>query len=483
MGRITAYRPLKYFLNSDYRFRDNYKEDRAMLQDTTFLSNDGLHSYTIPGSEYSIEVQNFSIAYTVSKTRPRETRHVSSAGARHLWGKKFVNGKYIPIRHDPSTDAATFNWVQRPFRYNDCSSFDGRLSLNRGIYSYPYVDTFGHPGTLNLPADPGIQTSAHYLAKPYAMSSLPFEVTKAGTHQMWEDLCNTALAKLSPSLVAVELVQDVAQFYQITSLFKNAASKVLGAPSWIKKIFRLPLRSKSKVFSEEFLEYIYGWKPFLADIRGIFDSFKHTFDRIDKWNQIVGHVIKSNGKIQDINFSTSGTHVLDSNRRIRWTISQVGSIHGSMTYTPLPFTELDKFGIKWKGVLQSLGIRPDAEIIWDLLPLSFVVDWFFNVGEWLHQFRFDLLDLRYKMLDFCLGLKQEIVITTEYEDDQYVVYFDPSVGHNIYQRMTFPKTVETFKTFERLVSPPFEASLQNFKWKRLTSGHLWLGINLINANL
>jgi hypothetical protein len=35
------------------------------------------------------------------------------------------------------------------------------------------------------------------------------------------------------------------------------------------------------------------------------------------------------------------------------------------------------------GLLQQLGVKPDASIIWNALPFSFVVDWFVRVGDWL----------------------------------------------------------------------------------------------------
>jgi hypothetical protein len=37
------------------------------------------------------------------------------------------------------------------------------------------------------------------------------------------------------------------------------------------------------------------------------------------------------------------------------------------------------------GLLQQLGIKPDASIIWNAIPFSFVVDWFVDIGGFLDQ--------------------------------------------------------------------------------------------------
>jgi hypothetical protein len=37
------------------------------------------------------------------------------------------------------------------------------------------------------------------------------------------------------------------------------------------------------------------------------------------------------------------------------------------------------------GLFQQLGIKPDATIIWELIPFSFIVDWFFDVQEFITE--------------------------------------------------------------------------------------------------
>jgi hypothetical protein len=38
-----------------------------------------------------------------------------------------------------------------------------------------------------------------------------------------------------------------------------------------------------------------------------------------------------------------------------------------------------------KGFCAAFGLAFDPQIIWDAIPFSFVVDWFWQVGDWLHD--------------------------------------------------------------------------------------------------
>lgn len=52
--------------------------------------------------------------------------------------------------------------------------------------------------------------------------------------------------------------------------------------------------------------------------------------------------------------------------------------NGIIKYKMSPTLEYEKF-------MDRMGIHPDQNVIWDLIPLSFAVDWFAPVGEWLED--------------------------------------------------------------------------------------------------
>jgi len=51
-------------------------------------------------------------------------------------------------------------------------------------------------------------------------------------------------------------------------------------------------------------------------------------------------------------------------------------------YCVSKLVECDSFFL---SALQQFGVRPDASIIWNAIPFSFVVDWFFRVGDYLQK--------------------------------------------------------------------------------------------------
>jgi len=60
-----------------------------------------------------------------------------------------------------------------------------------------------------------------------------------------------------------------------------------------------------------------------------------------------------------------------------------------------------------KAFLDSIGFQLDAGIVWNAMPYSFVIDWFFNVGDWIHKFRVDNLKIPATVTGFCHSLKWE----------------------------------------------------------------------------
>jgi hypothetical protein len=90
---------------------------------------------------------------------------------------------------------------------------------------------------------------------------------------------------------------------------------------------------------------------------------------------------------------------------------------------------------------ESLGIKLDAGIVWDAIPYSFVVDWFLNVSEWLHDnASASFYDATLKALGYCHSgnliltrsidwgrLADHLVFTPEVQtsriyDDSFTIY-------------------------------------------------------------
>jgi hypothetical protein len=142
---------------------------------------------------------------------------------------------------------------------------------------------------------------------------------------------------------------------------------------------------------DHWLEMQYGWNPLMADVQGACKELQHnltagqrllaTYD--GKANYSYEKRWTKSGP-----FTQIGQHVTDKVKQ---------SIAFGLTYAqtnPLVSS------------LARLGITNPAEVIWERIPYSFVVDWFLPIGNWLSEFDADL------GFDFYAGSRTEMTRVT-----------------------------------------------------------------------
>lgn len=149
--------------------------------------------------------------------------------------------------------------------------------------------------------------------------------------------------------------------------------------SAIKKVRNV--RSSS---SNVWLQLQYGWKPLLADVYNSAEALARQSDRPTRFR-----------------VSSSKSH--------RWTLSEMETYQG----LPVRRSETGIFTRKYVYVfsysnevnhsLSELGLTNPALIAWELLPFSFVADWFVGIGNYLDT------------LDATLGLAFEKGCVTDFE--------------------------------------------------------------------
>lgn len=128
------------------------------------------------------------------------------------------------------------------------------------------------------------------------------------------------------------------------------------------------------------LNYNFGWKPFLADVKNTFRGVSTFESRLNKFLQeqdssIYRHVSK--GQVTTA-FDESWTLPWNTNFRARvaGTITTTHSAGFRFSY----HSPYDRGELNWRGMLDTLGLHVNPSNIWAVLPWSFVVDWFVDVG-------------------------------------------------------------------------------------------------------
>jgi hypothetical protein len=136
----------------------------------------------------------------------------------------------------------------------------------------------------------------------------------------------------------------------------NALQRITG---WGKPSGRVAADSAANIW----LSYRYGWKPLLADINGSLELLAdHIID--------LPSVSASAFKWQAVNAS----EVIGGGSDYARLLETVGI---QSSYVRFDFAPKDELAQK----VQNLGLENPLELQWELLPYSFVVDWFLPIGN------------------------------------------------------------------------------------------------------
>lgn len=185
-----------------------------------------------------------------------------------------------------------------------------------------------------------------------------------------------AFNRSNPSRPVVDIGVTIAELRDAPSLL-NIAAKTLARKG-----------------ANALLAYQFGWKPLLSDIKKLVDFQVDTARRVDELNRLYS----SGGLKRRIQLGTEQS----SKRIIRHPVSSQGkylTVDGhansvrkswaTMRFVPQPGTippATDKAKLML-AIRATYGLTVDISTAWELLPWSWMIDWFSNVGDYLQTTR------------------------------------------------------------------------------------------------
>lgn len=259
------------------------------------------------------------------------------------------------------------------------------IYLSRGFYSTREAGFHYNTKTMVLPHrdfEPLAIIGANGSGDPEAlklrvMQAVPtrlsdFGLMGAGT---------TAISRCAPANPVVDLATSVSEF--------------VGA----RKLFSMP--GTNKTASGEYLNYQLGIAPVVSDIQGIAEAAREKETILKQLERDSGRLIRRRYKFPPVTdvgpvvktaaFNTfpgfvgpglaNGYQIRPGASTVQTTTHQEIYFSGAFTYY------LPKSG--WRKDLAQMqrlyGVKPGSETAWNVLPYSFLVDYFANIGDVAHN--------------------------------------------------------------------------------------------------
>lgn len=153
-----------------------------------------------------------------------------------------------------------------------------------------------------------------------------------------------------------------------------------------KRARRANRRNLNRIVSETWLEHAYGWAPFISDIKSAGSALNRRLDRFaSSYTRITGK-----GKAETASFDVSLNTQEDVwlqyvTRRLHRTINSVrySAEIRSVNENPVQ-ADMNLFGVSWGDII------PTA---WELIPYSFLLDYFSNIGDILNAWSVRKVDI------------------------------------------------------------------------------------------
>jgi hypothetical protein len=186
-----------------------------------------------------------------------------------------------------------------------------------------------------------------------------------------------ALARTNPSRAVVDIPGFIGELRELPRLFEIVGSSLL------------------KKGANAYLSYQYGWKPLISDLGKLLDFQQHVMKReveIDNLyrkgglrrtfqlsREFENRITNGNLSLESSLFSLiSQQQIVETSRR-RWATARWLPVAPSRTLTDAERHKLARTAV--------LGLSVNAHTAWNLIPWTWLIDWFSSYGDYFDAHR------------------------------------------------------------------------------------------------
>lgn len=288
---------------------------------------------------------------------------------------------------------------------------------------------------------------------------------------------NRAIRKLQERVgPSANLAQDLVQINQLTNMIGDTAIRLgsslralrkgnlpeAAASLWRSKMPRYRSNfppNPNRSLADNWLALQYGWKPLLQDIHGAMDAIARL-----NLASVVVYTARSSAHAED-------------RKEVKLTLGVAGSPTIGLQ---IDFGTRDvRYGIRYaidnhlSTFLAQTGFTNPINLAWEVLPYSFVVDWFIPIGPWLESLT------AWNGLQFLDGYKVVLDKTTTIWSTGYTGKLNINDPNDVQMISRYGSARREFVSYARTKLTSFPAqSIPSFK-NPLSVSHALNGLALL----
>lgn len=256
---------------------------------------------------------------------------------------------------------------------------------------------------------------------------------------------------------------------EIVQLFRGSNGLKICARSNIRALAEVSFTHRK--VAANWLELNFALVPLANDLIGIVNSFLDLTKQIEdlkaganKWQKAYASATDVENRDRSVLLAGSCTYCgskclysmyTSTERGARLEVQYPGGIETRVGMTVMYRYSLpawvDELSGKANALLSALGARLGPAVVWELIPFSFVVDWFIPIGSWLSRFYLDPFPVKTEVSDVCVTKKQSTSFLVSGRPECRVnseLTFFQGISRN-YVRTTDPSVLSSIPAWRR----------------------------------
>jgi hypothetical protein len=199
-----------------------------------------------------------------------------------------------------------------------------------------------------------------------------------------------------------------------TDLIANIlqAKQMMSILSFVKFFPKNPLTG----FASAFLAYQFAIKPSIEDYKTMVSMSKKIRKAMKEWNDKVG-------KVQYFHYTYLDNEIETSSRKI-YTYCNGTIVTNKKNLGKATVAIIGNRATVSESIIKmsQLGINKPLETLWEIIPFSFIIDWFTDISGFIAQVSAPECPLKFTVQDACYSMLNEVKTTSTTSNRRGLVF-------------------------------------------------------------